>query len=165
MGRAHNPKQIVRFIDFRNDGYKRSNRKTRDKSINLRDMDDAKGRYAELIDLALHGRAYLNIFTKEEYVEDTIDPQSGADWNFEQHKKIDTSPTEADFRKTVADYMAWEVDQLLKTGWAPDNDSKTGKLYPHLTLQFWRKRLNGASFGLGICLKSLTQKRSLMPIH
>lgn len=29
-------------------------------------------------------------------------------------KKIDTKPTLADFKKTVADYLAWEVSQLLK---------------------------------------------------
>ncbi len=40
--------------------------------------------------------------------------KSGADWNFDQHKTIDTKPTYNDFRKTVADYLAWEVDQLLK---------------------------------------------------
>ncbi len=27
-------------------------------------------------------------------------------------KKIDTKPSLADFKKTVADYLAWEVSQL-----------------------------------------------------
>ncbi|MCL2575998.1 MAG: SAM-dependent methyltransferase [Defluviitaleaceae bacterium] len=128
--KPHEAKQPVRFIDFRNDGYKRSNRKTKDKSINLRDVDNAKARYAELVDLVLYGEKYLNIFTKEEYVEDIIKLEGrehGNDWNFEKHKIIDTRPTEADFRKTVADYMAWEVDQLLKTDWTPDKEGDLGK--------------------------------------
>ncbi|MCL2235760.1 MAG: SAM-dependent methyltransferase, partial [Defluviitaleaceae bacterium] len=135
VGKPHNPKHHVRFIDFRNDGYKRSNRKTKDKSINLRDVDNARGRYAELIDLVIHGSPYLNIFTHEDFVESPINIKSGADWNFEQHKKIDTRPTEADFRKTVADFMAWEVDQLLKTGWTPE-DAPKGKPQPHSTPKF-----------------------------
>ncbi|MWM31817.1 SAM-dependent DNA methyltransferase, partial [Escherichia coli] len=49
------------------------------------------------------------------YVEDKIS-DSGADWNFEQHKVIDIHPTLDDFKKTVADYLSWEVSQLLKDG-------------------------------------------------
>jgi hypothetical protein len=47
------------------------------------------------------------------YVEDFID-DSGKDWNFDQHQKIDTTPTLADFKKTVADYLSWEVSQILQ---------------------------------------------------
>ena len=47
------------------------------------------------------------------YIEDFIS-ESGADWNFDQHKQIDTKPTFDDFRKTVADYLSWEVEQLIK---------------------------------------------------
>lgn len=43
----------------------------------------------------------------------------GNDWNFNQHKKIDTKPTLSDFKKTVSDYLAWEVSQILKQGDAP----------------------------------------------
>ena len=49
----------------------------------------------------------------EIYVEDLI-TDSGADWNFDQHKKIDAMPTLADFKKTVSDYLSWEVSQILK---------------------------------------------------
>ena len=50
--------------------------------------------------------------TEKEYYEGTIDPNSGADWN--QTAPIDTKPTLADFKKTVSDYLAWEVSNLLK---------------------------------------------------
>ena len=39
---------------------------------------------------------------------------SGADWNFDQHFKVDTRPTEDDFKKVVSEYLAWEVSQVLK---------------------------------------------------
>lgn len=110
VAEKHDPKQIVKFIDFSNDGYTRSNRKKA--SINLRDTDRAKERYDELVNLVHYGKQYLKIFTEEEYYEDTIDPSNGGDWN--KSTPIDTRPTLADFKKTVADYLAWEVSTLLK---------------------------------------------------
>lgn len=118
VAEKHNPKQIVKFIDFSNDGYTRSNRKKA--SINLRDTDRAKERYEELVNLVHYGRQYLKIFTEEEYYEDTIDPSDGGDWN--KSAPIDTRPTLADFKKTVADYLAWEVSTLLKQQ-STDEDS------------------------------------------
>lgn len=118
VAEKHNPKQMVKFIDFSNDGYTRTNRKKA--SINLRDTDRAKERYEELVNLVHYGRQYLNIFTEEEYYEDTIDPSDGGDWN--KSAPIDTRPTLADFKKTVADYLAWEVSTLLKQQ-ATDEDS------------------------------------------
>lgn len=47
-------------------------------------------------------------------VYDDIYNRIGADWTYGQHRKIDTVPTEADFRKTVADYLSWKVSTLLK---------------------------------------------------
>lgn len=79
VAEKHNPKQIVKFIDFSNDGYTRTNRKKA--SINLRDTDRAKERYDELVNLVHYGKQYLKIFTEEEYYEDTIDPSDGGDWN------------------------------------------------------------------------------------
>ena len=38
--------------------------------------------------------------------------ENGADWN--QTAPIDTKPTLEDFKKTVSDYLAWEVSNLLK---------------------------------------------------
>ena len=50
--------------------------------------------------------------TEKEYYEGHIDPKSGSDWN--QTAPIDTKPTLDDFKKTVNDYLAWEVSTLLK---------------------------------------------------
>lgn len=104
IGEAHEKDETVKFIDFSNDGYTRTNRKKA--SVNLRDTDNAKGRYAELVDLVRFGKKKLNIFTEKEYYEGTIDPTKGDDWN--QSAPVDTKPTLEDFKKTVADYLAWE---------------------------------------------------------
>ena len=110
VGEAHQKDDIVKFIDFSNDGYTRTNRKKA--SINLRDTDNAKGRYDEVVNLVRFGKSKLSIFTEKEYYESTIDPENGADWN--QSAPVDTKPTLQDFKKTVADYLAWEVSNLLK---------------------------------------------------
>ncbi|MGT2925888.1 N-6 DNA methylase [Streptococcus cuniculipharyngis] len=117
VGESHDVKQPVRFIDLRNDGYKRASRKKTKASNNLRDVDNAAGRYAEVVDLVKYGASYLHILTTDEFIEDpiTLDEEKiGLDWNFEHHQKIDTKPTLDDFKKTVADYLSWEVTQLLQ---------------------------------------------------
>lgn len=110
VGEAHQNDDIVKFIDFSNDGYTRTNRKKA--SNNLKDNGDAKARYQEIVDLVRFGKAKLNIFTEKEYYEGHIDKDNGADWN--QSAPIDTKPTIDDFKKTVSDYLAWEVSNLLK---------------------------------------------------
>jgi hypothetical protein len=110
VNEKHHPDEMVKFIDFSNDGYTRTNRKKA--SNNLRDTDQAKQRYEELVNLVRFGKSKLNIFTEQEYYENTIDPQNGTDWN--QTVPIDTKPTLQDFKKTVSDYLTWEISNLLK---------------------------------------------------
>ena len=110
VNEKHHADDVVKFIDFSNDGYTRTNRKKA--SNNLKDTDQAKERYEELVSLVRFGKSKLEIFTNKEYFEGTINPKSGADWN--QSAPIDTKPTLADFKKTVSDYLAWEVSNLLK---------------------------------------------------
>jgi type IIS restriction enzyme M protein len=120
VGEPHDAKSPVRFIDFSNDGYTRTNRKKA--SNNLKDTDNARGRYEELVNLVKYGAGELNIFSEKEFYEGKIDPENGADWN--QSAPIDTKPTLADFQKTVSDYLAWEVAQLLRQ---PEKDETLGK--------------------------------------
>ena len=110
VNEKHEKDEMVKFIDFSNDGYTRTNRKKA--SNNLKDTDRARERYEELVNLVRFGKSKLNIFTAKEYYEATIDPANGADWN--QTAPIDTKPTLQDFKKTVSDYLAWEVSNLLK---------------------------------------------------
>lgn len=117
-GKGGNRPDTVKFIDFSNDGYTRTNRKKA--SVNLRDTDHAKERYQEIADIVRFGKSELNIFTEKEYYEGKIDPENGADWN--QSAPIDTIPTLEDFKKTVSDYLAWEVSTLLKGKSSEDNE-------------------------------------------
>jgi len=110
VNEKHHKDEMVKFIDFSDDGYTRSNRKK--SSNNLKDTNQAKERYEELVNLVRFGKSKLNIFTDKEYYEGTIDPKNGADWN--QTAPIDTKPTLQDFKKTVSDYLAWEVSTILK---------------------------------------------------
>ena len=110
VNEAHHKDDTVKFIDFSNDGYSRTNR--RKSSNNLKNTDKAKERYDELVSLVRFGKSKLKLFSESEYYEHKIDPKDGADWN--QSIPIDTRPTLDDFKKTVGDYLAWEVSNLLK---------------------------------------------------
>lgn len=121
VGEAHQKDDTVKFIDFSADGYTRTNRKKA--SCNLRDTNHAKERYAELVELVRFGKSKLDIFTEKEYYEGKIDPDNGADWN--QTAPIDTRPTLDDFKKTVSDYLAWEVSNLLRN--QNTEDDRLGK--------------------------------------
>lgn len=121
VGEKHHKDHPVKFIDFSNDGYTRSNRKKA--SNNLRDTGNAKERYQEVVDLVRFGKSKLSLFSEEEYYEGTIDPENGSDWN--QSAPVDTKPTLEDLKKTVSDYLAWEVSNLLKT--QNDDEDSLGK--------------------------------------
>lgn len=121
IGEAHKKDDTVKFIDFSYDGYARSNR--RKATCNLRDIDHAKERYQEIVDLVRFGKKKLNYYTEKEYYEGHIDPENGADWN--QSAPPDTRPTLTDFKKTVSDYLAWEVSTILKS--ESEDDKRLGK--------------------------------------
>ena len=110
-GVPHDYEKTVKFIDFRNDGYKRTKR-------GLNETDNPTERYQDIIKIYKAGKnakVNKNLWDIDEiYIEDFI-TDSGNDWNFEQHKKIDTKPKLEDFKRTVADYLAWEVSNVLKS--------------------------------------------------
>ncbi|MBP3227104.1 MAG: hypothetical protein J6M08_09380, partial [Methanobrevibacter sp.] len=110
VGEAHRNDDVVKFIDFSNDGYTRTNRKKA--SVNLRDTDHAKERYQEVVDLVSFGKSKLHYFEENDYYEGHIDSDNGADWN--QSAPVDSTPKLEDFKKTVSDYLAWEAAKLLK---------------------------------------------------
>jgi hypothetical protein len=118
VNEPHQKDDMVKFIDFSDDGYSRSNRKKA--SNNLKDTKQAKERYEELVNLVRFGKTKLKIFTEREYYEHTINPINGADWN--QYARIDTKPTFQEFKKTVSDYLAWDISNILK-----NQDDSLGK--------------------------------------
>lgn len=114
VGEAHKANDIVRFIDFSQDGYKRANRKKAKSGVNLRNIDHALERYQEVADLVRYGAQMLHYLNESDFYEGTIDPEAGDDWN--QSAPIDITPTLEDFKKTVSEYLAWEVSNILKRG-------------------------------------------------
>ena len=117
----HDFEKPVKFIDFRNDGYKRTKR-------SLQEVDKPAQRYKDILKIykqGLNAKLDNSVYEKpinlsEVYVEDFIS-ESGADWNFDQHKKIDTTPTLQDFKKCVSEYLAWEVSNVLKNSTKADS--------------------------------------------
>ena len=131
---AHKPhdfERSVKFIDFRNDGYKRTSR-------SLQELDEPTQRYADIVKIYKAGKA-AKVDSKlwkldEIFVEDLI-TNSGSDWNFDQHKKIDAMPTLADFKKSVSDYLSWEVSQILKKD-SPSRSSIVSQRITNLEREF-----------------------------
>ncbi len=115
VNRPHEADDIVTFIDFSEDGYARQNRRKSTQKVNLRNVDHALERYDEIAAICLGKKPKTEYYTEANglVIKDTI-TLNGDDWTFNQHKKIDNTPTEEDFKKTVADYLAWKVSAILK---------------------------------------------------
>jgi len=109
-GKKHDYAKQVKFIDFRNDGYKRTKR-------GIIEIDNPVQRYKDIIEIYKNGvtaSVSSNLWDlKQQIVMDVI-TEKGNDWNYGQHQKIDTKPTSEDFKKTVNDYLTWEVSNILK---------------------------------------------------
>ncbi|MGE7838568.1 HsdM family class I SAM-dependent methyltransferase [Viridibacillus arvi] len=115
VGKPHNFElDLVKFIDFRKDGYKRTER-------GIYELSNPTERYQDLFLIYRLGKNASNNpnFHSELwdldniYIEDLI-TDSGTDWNFESHQKIDTLLVEEDFIETVGDYLAWEIGNKLR---------------------------------------------------
>ena len=115
VNRPHELNDLVTFIDFSEDGYSRQNRKKSSQEVNLKNTDHAVERYAEIEAIVLGKKPETSYYTEANglVVRDSISLE-GNDWLFTQHQKIDTTPTEEDFKRTVANYLSWKVSQLMK---------------------------------------------------
>lgn len=118
----HDYEKPVKFINFSNDGYKRTDR-------SLSEADNPIQRYIDITKIYKAGKnakISRDLWNLDEiYVEDCITP-SGKDWNFNQHQKIDTTPKLEDFKKCVSEYLAWEVSNVLKNS-AQDSSQDSSK--------------------------------------
>ena len=120
IGECHNKDNYVTFVDMSNDGYTRSARGKSSQEVNLRDTDNAKARYEEVVDIILNKKTKTSYYTEVNglVIKDTI-TLNGNDWTFAQHNKIDNNHTIDDFKKTVKDFLSWKVSQISHH----DNDS------------------------------------------
>ena len=124
VNRPHNSaNDLVRFVDFSNDGYTRMNRKKSGQSVNLRDTDHAKERYDEVCKLVLYGKGAndknLHYF-KDCYTEDYI-TLSGNDWTYGQHQKIQRKT----FRMSSENIFRGKLDRCLKERMVWENSKPT----------------------------------------
>lgn len=108
VGEAHQNDDIVKFIDFTNDGYTRTNRRKSSSNLN-----NAKERYQEVVDLVRFGSQKRKLLSEREYYEGHIDIEKGDDWN--QTAPVETRPSIDAFRNTVSDYLTAEISTILKT--------------------------------------------------
>lgn len=112
VNKPHDFKQLVKFVDFSYDGYKRTNRKKAKQ--NLFDVDNAIQRYEELIDLIKYDNVNnLQYFNKTNYVKDTISNEYG-DWTYKSHAIIDITPIREDFEKEVKNFLSFTITDVLK---------------------------------------------------
>lgn len=116
VGTPHNLDDVVVFINMSKDGYTRSNRKKATLKTNLKNTDHAFERYAEVVDIVL-GRQKKTDYYKDgvDVIKDTI-TLGGKDWMFRQHVKIDTRPTDEDFKKVIFNYLTWKINSLNDEG-------------------------------------------------
>lgn len=113
VGVPHDLDRGVKFIDFRNDGYKRTKR-------GIKTISSPANRYHDLLLLLKSGQAAVNNSKfhnelwdlKKQYVEDVID-NTGTDWNFENHYKVNTTPEEEDWDKAIRNYMKFKLGKIL----------------------------------------------------
>lgn len=113
-GTPHNFQyDIVKFIDFSNDGYKRTERC-------IKEIDHPTERYQ---DIYLIYKLGFNAVKspdfhpslwdlKKVYFEDTI-TFDGKDWNFEQHKIINTSVDESHCIDVIGNHFAWALEKYI----------------------------------------------------
>lgn len=114
VARPHEKDDLVTFVDMSKDGYTRLARKKSSQEVNLQDTNNAKERYAEVEAIILGKKPKTNYYAKD-VIRDSISLE-GNDWTYMQHKVIDTTPKEDDFKKTVAEYLSWRMNRLLENG-------------------------------------------------
>ena len=110
VGEGHNNDDVVKFIDFTNDGYTRTNR--RKSNSNLRDTDNAKQRYEEVVNLVRFGKSKLSLLNNKEYYEGHINVEKGDDWN--QTAPVDTRPSFEDLNQTIKNSLTSYMSQYIK---------------------------------------------------
>ena len=100
----HNFNKTVRFIDFSNDGYKRTKRYTQSLDFPEQRYEDIK----KIFNNGVNAKVNKSLWELSNIcVDDYITPNSG-DWNFESHIK-EEELNEEDFEKTIINYMNYEL--------------------------------------------------------
>ena len=113
-GTPHNYNyDLVKFIDFRNDGYKRTERC-------IKEIDSPSERYSDIYliyKLGKHAIKHKNFHSElwdldNIYTEDTI-TENGNDWNADRHIEISTIPKEIDYENSLKHTFSWDAVQKI----------------------------------------------------
>lgn len=104
---------IVKFLDFRNDGYKRTERC-------IKEVDHPTERYQDIYliyKLGFHAAKSPEFHPelwdlKKVYCEDTIS-KDGNDWNFEKHIEIIDKPAEKSYLNSIDSHLAWDIENWI----------------------------------------------------
>lgn len=157
VNEAHEAKFPVKFINFKNDGYKRTNRRKGKGVTNLKDIDRAAKRYEEVVNLVKYGSSQLDILDETEYIEDTIEltgENFGRDWNFDQHIKYQKIPHYSEQYQGLSDYLMWEV----KKQHLSNDISNVSESIKELERQFEEKGGHWQDYRIGDIFEKLTSR-------
>ncbi|MFZ8168202.1 HsdM family class I SAM-dependent methyltransferase [Alteromonas macleodii] len=109
-GKNHDYSRQVKFIDFRNDGYKRTKRGTIE-------IDEPVQRYKEIVDIYKNGitaKVSHELWNLDKQVVMDVITENGDDWNYDQHQKLDLTPNKNDLKRTVSAHLSWELSNVLR---------------------------------------------------
>ncbi|MCM1125876.1 MAG: N-6 DNA methylase [Lachnospiraceae bacterium] len=115
-GTPHNfDYDIVKFIDFRNDGYKRTERC-------IKEIDYPTERYQDIylvyklgFNAVKNSEFHSELWDlKKVYCEDTIS-KKGDDWNFEKHIEISNKPEEKSYLSSIDHHLSWDIENWILT--------------------------------------------------
>lgn len=130
-GEPHAPDKVCKFIDFRDDGYEvRAH-------VGLVDGNSAKDKRQHLLDVWNgHGGAPSKFC-----VESTVKPDD--EWLHSFYYFNDEIPTDADFEKSIGDYLTFEFSMVMQNReylFRSNNDEKLGGEVgiPALEAKDWR---------------------------
>ena len=98
----HEPEHVAKFIDFRNDGYEVR------PHIGLVEGDSAKDKKQHLLDV-WNGRVEA---PSKFCVQSTV--RSGDEWLHSFYYFNDEIPTDADFEKSIGDYLTFEFSMIMQ---------------------------------------------------
>lgn len=113
-GKPHNFEyDKVKFIDFRNDGYKRTERC-------IKDIDSPTERYSDLYLIYKLGKNAIRNINFHSYLwdldyiyaEDTIS-EEGNDWNADRHIEVSTIPKDVQYENSLKTAFSWDISQRL----------------------------------------------------
>lgn len=114
VNERHQPNFKVRFIDFSDDGYKRSARKNAKASKKLKDKGQAEALYNEVVNLVINGASDLSLLPHENFKEDVIalsGEHFGKDWNFNQHRQKYGASSDAATFEIVENFQEWKISR------------------------------------------------------